>query len=137
LQLDAQPIPERQVELATVKSRTKKRFIPPIPMEWFLRACILPGKTPVVAMIVWYLFRLKGSKAFVLTQVSLRPFGVTRQAKYRALTSLESAGLVAVSRRSRRNPEVTVLAADSKVRQSPVTYPPAHQVDTLPNHTGD
>jgi hypothetical protein len=102
-------VPERKVELATTARRRKSRFIPPIPLEWFARACRLPGKAAALAAAIWYLFRRQGSGTVHLTQTSLEEFGISRQAKYRGLRSLEQAGLIAVQRHARKNPEVTIL----------------------------
>jgi hypothetical protein len=60
-------------------------------------------------MVIWHLTKMKRSDTIRLTQASLNEFGISRQAKYRDLRSLESAGLIAVRRRDKRNPEVTVL----------------------------
>jgi hypothetical protein len=62
-----------------------------------------------LAVVLWYTSRLKRSKTFVLTQARLVGFGISRHAKYRALKALEDAGLIAVSRRNRKSPEVTLL----------------------------
>jgi hypothetical protein len=97
------------VELPTVRKRKERRFIAPVPLPWFLAACRLPGKALAVALVIWHLAKLKGSDTVELSQSRLNEFGVKRQAKYRALAALESAGLIRVVRRQRRNPEVTVL----------------------------
>ncbi|NBO91183.1 MAG: hypothetical protein EBV06_02525 [Planctomycetia bacterium] len=44
-----------------------------------------------------------------LTTAILKRFGVNRKAKYRALASLEDAGLIRVHRELRKNPVVTIL----------------------------
>jgi hypothetical protein len=69
----------------------------------------LSGKAPVLASVLWYLYRLKKSKSFVLAQARLDGFGITRQAKYRALEALEAAGLISVQRRPKKSPLVTIL----------------------------
>jgi len=103
------PVAEVKVELASVSRKRAGRFIPPMPLAWFQRACRLPGKAALVAVIVWYRWRLAKSATFVLSQAALGEFGVSRQAKYRALEALEAEGLITVRRRHSRNPEVTVL----------------------------
>jgi hypothetical protein len=102
-------VPARKVVLPTTMTRAASRFIPPMPLGWFQRACRLPGKAAVLAVVLWYTSRLKGSKTFVLTQARLDGFGISRHAKYRALKALEDAGLIAVSCGSRKSPEVTLL----------------------------
>jgi hypothetical protein len=103
-------IPARKVELTTTARRKAAKFIPPMPLDWYQRACRLRGKAPVVATVLWYLSRLKKSKTIVLSQTRLNEFGITRQAKYRALRALESAGLVKVHPRGRKSSEVTLLS---------------------------
>jgi hypothetical protein len=103
------PAAERRVELATVRRRKGGRFVAPVPLAWFQRACRLPGKALAVALVVWHLARMRKTDTVRLTQAALNEFGVSRQAKYRGLRSLEAAGLVSVRRRAHRNPEVTVL----------------------------
>jgi hypothetical protein len=100
---------EMKVELATVKQKRAGRFIPSMPLPWFQRACRLKGKACLVAAILWYRSRLAKADTFILSQAMLSEFGISRQAKYRALEALEGGGLITVSRRPRRNPEVTVL----------------------------
>jgi hypothetical protein len=102
-------VPAKRVELPSVRRRRAGRFIPPIPLGWYQRACQLPGKAPVLASALWYLHRLKRSKSFVVAHSQLNGFGLTRQAKYRALESLEAAGLISVERRPKKSPVVTIL----------------------------
>lgn len=100
---------EVKVPLTSVKARRRGRFVPPMPLDWFQKACRLKGKAPIVAAALWYRSRLARSVSVALGQAALAGFGVSRQAKYRALGELERAGLVSVDRRSRKSPEVTVL----------------------------
>src|SRR5262249_33975620 len=103
------PIPERKLELPSVTERKVRRFIPPVPMPWFDRACVLPGKALAVGMVLWYLAPRRRGRTVALTQAALNQHGLNRWVKYDALKALESAGLVAVRRRGKKNPEVTVL----------------------------
>jgi DNA-binding transcriptional ArsR family regulator len=103
-------VAEKKVELTTVRARRARQFIPPVPMEWFRRACLLPGKALVVALVAWYRSKVERSPTVILTQTGLSELGVSRQAKYRALRRLEEAGLVTVRRRGHKSPEVTVIA---------------------------
>jgi hypothetical protein len=48
-------------------------------------------------------------KPFVLTNVAAARIGIDRQAKHRALLELEALGLIAIERRSRKSPLITVL----------------------------
>src|SRR5262245_48870510 len=120
---------ERKVALPSVGRRLAGQFVAPMPLGWFQRACRLPGKAAVVAVAVWYQSKRGGSPTFVLTQAGLEGFGVSRQAKYRALARLEKAGLIAVRLRPHKGPEVTVqpwpapspCAASSEAQSGPAT----------------
>ena len=103
------PVGGRKVELNVMRERRERRFIPPMPYQWFLRACRLPGKAAILAAVLWYLHKLRRENPVRLTQVTLNDFGVSRQAKYRGLRHLEQAGLITVNRRNRKNPEVTLV----------------------------
>ena len=102
-------VPARRVELPSTEKRKARHFIPPIPLGWFQRACQLPGRAPVLASILWRLYRLKKSKPFILAQARLNDFGISRRAKYRALEALEAAGLISVERRPKKSPVVAIL----------------------------
>ena len=106
----SQPIP-------LVKKRRKKRtemFIcGPIPLWWITKAAGMEGKTLHVGMTLWFLSGLKRSRKVVLSQLKLRLFDVSRQASYRALSRLESAGLVSVERHQGRNPIVFIQLTDT------------------------
>ena len=102
-------VPAQRVELASVRSRTGRRFIPSVPMAWFDRACVLPGKALAVWMVLWFLAKVKKTTTFVLTQAALNQHRITRWEKYAALEALGAAGLISVCRRGRKSPEVTLL----------------------------
>ena len=90
--------------------RRKKGFIKgPIPLGWITKAAGVEGKTLHVAIALWFLAGLKRSRKVALSQSTLRLFGVSRQASYRALKRLETVGLVSVDRHRGRNPIVTIL----------------------------
>jgi hypothetical protein len=100
---------ERKVELRSLTKRRHRRFIPPVPLAWFDRACVLPGKALAVGLVVWRLARVRRSNTVQLTQAVVAQHGLSRWEKYAALRALESAGLVVVQRRGRRSPLVTVI----------------------------
>jgi hypothetical protein len=102
-------IGERKVELPTARRRRNSRFIPPMPFEWFRQACLLPGKAVILAVAIWYLSKRQQSTTILLAQTTLHEFGISRQAKYRALPKLQAAGLITVQSRGRKNPQVTIL----------------------------
>jgi hypothetical protein len=88
----------------------------PIPLTWVERAVRLPGKAWHVASALWFVgIRSRTKSATVnLTAKTLRRFGFTRQAAYRALCALERAGLVQVNRQPGRRLIVTILPSPTK-----------------------
>ena len=102
-------IPQRRVELRVVRRRKKRQFIPPVPIEWFNQACVLPGKALAVGLILRRLAKLKKTNTVVLTQAALDLHGISRWEKYDALKALEKAGLISVRHQASRNPEITLL----------------------------
>ena len=97
------------------KSRVRKpkpgAFIKgPIPLVWMQTAAELPNKTAVtVGLAIWYLAGLKGKDTFVLSNLLIESFGITRQTKATVLKALEGAGLISIECRPRHNPVVTLI----------------------------
>jgi hypothetical protein len=85
----------------------------PLPMAWMTTASKLPGKSPLaVGLALWFEVGRRRCMTVILTTAILARFGVQdRKAKYRGLSALEVAGLIAVVRVPRRNPVVTILDA--------------------------
>ena len=104
-------IPSRRVESARDRKKAT-HFIPPVPLGWFDRACVLPGKALAVGLILWRLATMRHTDTVTLTQAALKQHGLGRWVKYDALRSLECAGLISVRRLTRKNPEVTLLRPD-------------------------
>ena len=91
-----------------------QRFLKgPIPWVWITRAADLPGRALHTAMALWFLSGVTRSETVKLSGRLLTELGVDRHAKYRALTALEGAGLVRVTRLPGQNPVVTLLPAGS------------------------
>lgn len=107
------PVPPAAVSPPVPKPKKKitGEFLKgPIPLPWLTLASKLAGKAPLaVALAVWFEAGRRKSKEVRLTTAILKRFNVNRKAKYRALESLEKAGLVRVRREPRRNPVVTIL----------------------------
>ena len=92
--------------------RPGERFLKgPVPLAWLAQAGKLPGKCLHLGNVLWFLVGLKNARTVQLLSSELTRFGVSRQAKYRALHRLENAGLVTVERHLGRNPVVTILEA--------------------------
>jgi hypothetical protein len=109
LDVPDEQVPTKKVELGTVRRRKEKRYIPAVPLTWFDRACVLPGKALAVALVLWRLAKVQKTDTVVLTQAALQQHGLGRWAKYEALRALEAAGLISVRRHAKKNPEVTIL----------------------------
>lgn len=80
----------------------------PVPWTWMAAAARLPGRALHVAMALRLLAGMRQGGPVSLSGARLRELGVGRHAGYRALCSLEQAGLVAVVRRRGRQPVVTI-----------------------------
>lgn len=92
----------------------------PIPLTWLTAASMLSGKAPLaVGLAVWFEAGRRKSREVKLTTAILKRFGVNGKAKYRALKSLEKAGLVRVRRKPRRNPVVTILDLQGQLGAEP------------------
>src|SRR5690349_2255208 len=70
----------------------------PLPLTWIQRAAALPGKALHVALCLWLLKGVVKSATFPLKRKLPSEMGVSPDATYDALTNLENAGLIAVSR---------------------------------------
>ena len=81
----------------------------PIPLNWLSRAARLPGKSLHVGLAIWFTASLARSATVPLSNLAGLPFGLDRNAKYRALQWLEEADLIHVDRKLGRSPLVTLL----------------------------
>jgi hypothetical protein len=81
----------------------------PVPLGWLTAAAKLPGRSLHVGIALWFLSEPEASRAIRLTNVTASLFGVSRNAKYRALDLLEGAGLIRVARLPGHPPAVTLL----------------------------
>ena len=96
------PQPARQRQIAPfVKG--------PIPLHWVAHAARLSGKAMQVGVMLWYRCGLTQSLTTTLPTALLQLFDIDRHAVYRALTQLENAGLITVSRYIGRKPIVTIV----------------------------
>jgi len=108
--------PSERLSEASEQRRTAKQqkqneaFLKgPIPLPWLCGAARLPGKALLVGLIAYYKVGLtQKTKGLKLSTALFEKFGVSRQAAYRGLAALESAGLVSVDRRLGRCPQVTI-----------------------------
>jgi hypothetical protein len=96
------------------RPRAGEKFLKgPIPLDWLSTAARLPGKSLHVAIAIWFTASLAKSATVPLSNIAGLPFGLDRNAKYRALQWLEEAGLISVERKLGRAPVVTLLELKS------------------------
>jgi hypothetical protein len=81
----------------------------PVALNWLIAAAQLPGRTSEVSIVLWHLVGISKCRRVKLSNKLLKEFGVDRFAKNRVLQVLEERGLISVSRRAGRSPEVTIL----------------------------
>jgi len=95
----------------THETRAQDRFIKgPIPLEWITRANALPGKAGAVGLALWFLVGVTGSRTIKLTGEVERIAACNRKTVYQALTALEGASLISVTRRSGARPTTTIIS---------------------------
>ena len=109
------PIPKPS-RLESTSTPRQKFLRGPLPLWWLHAAGVLPGKALHVGGELWYRAGLCRSKVIRFSYKSATQWGVKRHAAYRALKSLEDAGLVAVHRASGRSPVVTILDGDGTAK---------------------
>lgn len=100
----------------------------PIPLDWVSRANRLPGKAGAVGAALWFLVGLRGDYTVKLTGEVERIAGCTRKALYRALGSLEAAGLISIKRKAGSRATVTVLASGGTTKPREAAHPLAPPV---------
>ena len=97
----------------TYRGRVHGLFIRgPVPVAWIAVAGKLGVSVLLFGNALWYLCGRNYNKlTFSVSNVSLAEFGLSRQAKYRALEALERAGLIKAHRSGKRSISVTLLCA--------------------------
>ena len=104
--------PEMQATLVVVPRKVQKRrehFVK-VPRTWVERlATARYTATYRVALHILYRHWKDGGKPFALPNGMMSREGVERRAKWRGLMELERLGLVAIERRQRKSPLITVL----------------------------
>ncbi len=91
------------------RPRRRELFLKgPISWTWLSTAAQLPGRALHVALAIQLWVGIKRSNRIALSISKLAALGVGRHAAYRALKSLEQAGLVTVDRHVGRKPWVRV-----------------------------
>jgi hypothetical protein len=103
----------RRAELeasAPVKRKKTKPFVAKIELDTAAKAFTATGCQKGFVWL-WFLHQVwkTGSKTIAVPNGALLKYGVSRKIKCSALRQLEVAGLIAMERRSRKTPLVTVL----------------------------
>jgi DNA-binding MarR family transcriptional regulator len=110
-----------EVEIATdssahARTRQNSLFLKgPIPLVYLHRAAVLQGKALAVYICITHQCDLTSRSTVTIPTSLLTKFGVSRDAKARAIRELEQAGLVSVEREPGRAVRVTLeLSSPSK-----------------------
>ena len=108
----AKPVARRGRKVARIEGR----FIAgPVDFAWMARARQL-GVTPLwVGLCLWHLRGLRRLDSFAVSNIMARDWGVQPDAKRRALVVLERAGLISVTRDTRRSPVVTLVVPQAAI----------------------
>jgi hypothetical protein len=95
---------------ATRNARNKRDGFAVAPLEWtadVAKALNAPD-IMLVNLMLYLSWKAKG-EGFLLSNETLRPYGVGRKTKYRVLACLERAGRIQVRRQNKQAPYVTLL----------------------------
>jgi hypothetical protein len=89
----------------------------PIDVSWILRAVRLGVKVLLCGLALWYLHGRRRKWTYdrkVVSNLALDGWGISPDAKRRALLKLANAGLIAVEYRHKRSPRVSILSPYAK-----------------------
>jgi hypothetical protein len=92
----------------------------PIPWAWIIAAAELPGHALLVGLCIWRLAGATKSYNVSFGNSDLKPLGIDRAAKSRALQALETAGLISVARRRGRCTSQTLYPGMSHMNENTV-----------------
>jgi DNA-binding transcriptional ArsR family regulator len=96
-------------------SSVRDKFIAgPIDVAWLSQARKLGVTALWVGLALWFIRGLRRSDSFFVSNLMLRDWDVSPDAKSRALRKLEEAGLIAIEHRGKRSPRVTLVAPSSR-----------------------
>jgi len=102
----------RAVEDRRKRRKQRGHFLRgPVPLDWISVAYRLPGKSPHLALALWYQAGLKRRTTDLpcTSAVAMR-FGVdTRRGRVSSLKRLEQAGLVRVTWHANKSPRVEIV----------------------------
>lgn len=111
--LVAKPCPNqlspKRVRLPTFQQPLQPFIHMNVHLDWVTRVTRIGGKAPSVAFALLFLAGVNKSESFPLTKKVIEIACCERKALYRALSQMESEGLIAISRRQGRKPIVQLL----------------------------
>jgi DNA-binding transcriptional ArsR family regulator len=84
----------------------------PVDVVWLSQARKLGVTALWVGLGLWFLRGLRRSNSFTVSNLMMRELGVHPDAKTPALRVLEEAGLIAIERRGKRSPRVTLIVEE-------------------------
>jgi hypothetical protein len=100
----------RALTVRRVRLRKGEHFLKDaVPLLWLETAARLPGRSLHAGIALWCVGGVRRSLSVPLSNIAGDRFGLSRNAKYRALRWLETAGLISVQRKMGRAPIVTIL----------------------------
>ena len=91
----------------------------PIPYEWLRRALKSGGKSGHLAFAIWWMVGIRKANPVRLTAQILGNFCISTRAAHRLLDDFEQRGLVKVSRRRGRGPDVFVTNPENRGPNKP------------------
>jgi hypothetical protein len=103
---------ERLIETTVsrnISTKRAKHYLASIPWDWVTKAAQCPGKALHVALAIRHQVRLGKNPTISLGSRFLNGLGVSKDAKRRALVSLEQEGLIQVEQKQGNNPRVTLV----------------------------
>jgi DNA-binding transcriptional ArsR family regulator len=110
LRLDELKLPNQPRPATRARRGTFERYIAgPIDGAWVLEARKLGVTALLAGLVLWHLKGLRKSVSFAVSNLTMEPWGISADAKTRALVKLERAGLIRVQRRGKRSPVVTLI----------------------------
>jgi DNA-binding transcriptional ArsR family regulator len=91
-------------------SPIRDKFIAgPVDVSWVCQASQLGVKALLVGLVLWHVKGLRRNHSFIFSNLMVGEWGISPDAKSRALRALEKVGLITIERRGKRSPRVTLV----------------------------
>ena len=84
----------------------------PIPFKWIEAASRLGANESRLSWLLWFMHGVTKGASFTVSNDRAKRFGIERRQKYRALASLEKAGLISIDCRSGTAHKITVIPSN-------------------------